>query len=212
MKAQNHIMSFMMVFVVLLLSGTEEVLGKTAATMGVRTVQKRCPACPRVMMDGWKYCPYDGKKLVDVKAAPKKTKGTEPKDVLYRFLEAVSREDTRMIREAMDVRGIVGNVLKQGISKLKIQKKRRDYLIREFVPKAAKQLEVLVLEMIVSPEMKETIQRYSFSKAKFELLFEQEITGNTARVFASDWKITEEVFFKREKGGPWRITRFPDLF
>jgi len=175
-------------------------------------VIKKCPKCSREMQPDWKYCPYDGALLKEVSAEPEKVVLKEPKEVLYDFLQAISKGDKNGIRRAIDVKGIVESILRHGIEELKIPDKRKAYLKKEFVPEAAVRLQSLILDVLVSQEIKDTIRGVSLSKGEFELFFEQEITGNTARVFAADPGSSEEVFFKRTKDGRWQITRFPDLF
>ena len=173
---------------------------------------KVCPKCAREMQADWKYCPYHGALLKTLQTKPAKAVIKEPKEVLYSFLQAISSGDKSGIRQTIDVKGIVETILSHGIEKLKIPKKRMAYLKREFVPEAAKRLKSLILDVLVSQEIKDTIKGISLSKGEFDLLFEQEITGNTARVFAADPSSSEEVFFRRIADGRWQITRFPDLF
>ena len=183
-----------------------------------------CEICLRSVSPDWKYCPYDGHSLMMSEVDRLRFNGKEPMEVLYEFLRAVSDRDDqhyeareKVVAGTMDLEGIVGNILKLGIEKLTIPAKRKEMLLGQFVPEASHALVPVIVRVLLSREFQKNLgDRESLDMQRFKLMFQQEITGDTARVYAVDPALSEEVYFRKvvdsNSGARWVITKFPEFF
>jgi len=183
-----------------------------------------CEVCLRSVLPEWKYCPYDGHYLTMSSVDLIRFSGKEPMEVLYEFLRAVSDKDEqhyeareKVVAATMDLKGIVGNILKLGIEKLNIPNKRKEMLTGQFVPEASHALVPVIVRVLLSREFQKNLgEKDSVDLQRFKLMFQQEVTGDTARVYAADPALSEEVYFRKvaesDSGTRWVITKFPEFF
>ena len=190
---------------------------------GATCPTEKCPDCLRPSKPEWQFCPYDGSYLLMSRLDLDRFAGKGPREIVYLFLRTIAEDDDnllekkKMVAATTDLEGIVTNMLQLGIGKLNMGRKRKDSLQRQFVPEAARALVPVILRVLVSEEVrKNLVDKNAMDYKNFRLLFQEEITGDTARVFAADPSLLEEVYLRKVPNGAtgsrWVITKFPEMF
>jgi len=181
-----------------------------------------CPVCGDEVEEGWSYCAWCGARL----APPVPTESDQdrdPKETVLAFFQAYRKAERdpegarRDMDEVLDLESILGEWIGASLERWEgLSSGLRGLMRRRALPRMAKAMAPIVLELLTSSEMLKTYPPDIEITHDFLKPYKLVIKDERASLYPPSWMVgrggfAEHTFELSKKGGSWRIIKMPFL-
>jgi hypothetical protein len=174
-----------------------------------------CPINGRPFEDGWKYCPWHGRRI-GTEFKPRDTSDWGPQETVVAFSEAYRRGDGATMAAVLDLETVLSDWITASLGRWEGLPEKIGTLMQEqAVPEMAEAMAPTVLRILTSPEIRTVYQPESMVTDNLLKFYYVREEGDRAWLHPRPGRWTSaapfapQTFRLRKKAGHWVITHMP---